>query len=116
MGADPSLSPELIQAQAFSSGFRGYDQSEVREFLGRVATEVRALRDRTDHLESAWHSAEERAARPPVLDEDTLMAAVGEEKASILRAARGAAADLRARAVQETERMIADAEARAQEI
>jgi DivIVA domain-containing protein len=116
MGADPSLSPELIQAQAFSSGFRGYDQSEVREFLGRVATEIRALRDRTDHLESAWHSAEERAARPPVLDEDTLMDAVGEETASILRAARSAAADLRTRAAQETERMIAEAEARAQEI
>ncbi len=116
MAADPSLSPELIQAQAFSSGFRGYDQSEVRDFLSRVATEVRALRDRADQLESAWHSAEERAARPPVLDEDTLMDAVGEETASILRAARSAAADLRTRAAQEMERMTADAEARAEQI
>src|ERR1700722_7204574 len=116
MGADPSLSPELIQAQAFSSGFRGYDQSEGSEFLGRVAAEVRALRDRTDRLESAWHSAEERAARPPVLDEDTLMDAVGEETASILRAARSAAADLRTKAAQETERMIAAPEPRAEQI
>ena len=95
MGADPSLTPELIEAQAFTSGFRGYEPTEVRDFLVRVAAEVRALRDRADQLESAWHSAEERAARPPVLDEDTLMAAVGEETATILRAARSAAADLR---------------------
>ena len=35
MAADPSLTPEQIQAQSFTSGFRGYDQSEVRDFLGR---------------------------------------------------------------------------------
>src|ERR1700689_1881434 len=88
MAADPSLTPELIQAQVFASGFRGYEQSEVRNYLNRIASEVRALRERSDQLESAWHSAEERAARPPVLDEDTLMAAVGDETAVTLRTAR----------------------------
>ena len=113
MPVDPSLTPELIEAQAFTTGFRGYDHSEVRDFLGRVATEVRAYRDRTERLESAWHSAEERAARPPVLDEDTLMAAVGDETATILRAARAAAADLRTRAATDAERIVAEAEAQA---
>jgi DivIVA domain-containing protein len=110
------LSPDLIEAQAFTTGFRGYDQSEVREFLGRVAAEVRAYRERTERLESAWHSAEERAARPPVLDEDTLMAAVGDETATILRAARAAAADLRTRAAAEAERIVADAETQAAQV
>ncbi len=113
MPVDPSLTPELIEAQAFTTGFRGYDHSEVRDFLSRVATEVRAYRDRTERLESAWHSAEERAARPPVLDEDTLMAAVGDETATILRAARAAAADLRTRAATDAERIVAEAEAQA---
>ncbi|HUJ64871.1 MAG TPA: DivIVA domain-containing protein [Acidimicrobiales bacterium] len=116
MGPDPSLTPELIQAQSFTAGFRGYDQNEVRTFLGRVASEIRALRDRNANLESAWHSAEERAARPPVLDEDTLMSAVGEETAAILRTARQAAADLRARAAEDAERTLTDANARAEEI
>jgi len=116
MGTDPSLTPELIQAQGFTSGFRGYDQAEVRAFLARVATGVRALGERADQLESAWHSAEERAARPPVLDEDTLMAAVGEETASILRAARATAADLRNRATQDADRIIADADERSARI
>jgi DivIVA domain-containing protein len=116
MGPDPSLTPELIQAQSFTAGFRGYDQNEVRTFLGRVASEIRALRDRTANLESAWHSAEERAARPPVLDEDTLMSAVGEETASILRTARQAAADLRTKAADDAEKTLTDANARAEEI
>src|ERR1700722_15075205 len=109
MGPDPSLTPDLIQAKSFTAGFRGYDQTEVRNFLARMATEVRALRDRNVHLESAWHSAEERAARPPVLDEDTLMAAVGEETATILRTARSAAADMRTKAADEAERLTAEA-------
>ncbi len=113
MAADPSLTPEQIQARSFTSGFRGYDQSEVRDFLSRVAAEVRSLRERIEHLESAWHSAEERAARPPVLDEETLIVAVGEETASILRAARTAASDLRTRATEDAERIVADAQARA---
>ena len=116
MAADPSLTPEQIEARSFTSGFRGYDQSEVRDYLGRVATEVRSLRDRIDRLESAWHSAEERAARPPVLDEETLIVAVGEETASILRAARTAASDLRSRASEDAQRIVADAQARAAEL
>ncbi len=116
MGPDPSLTPELIQAQSFTAGFRGYDQTEVRTFLNRVAAEIRTLRERTTHLESAWHSAEERAARPPVLDEDTLMSAVGEETASILRTARAAAADLKTKAAEEAEKTLTDANARAEEI
>jgi DivIVA domain-containing protein len=116
MGPDPSLTPELVQAQAFTSAFRGYDQSEVRDFLHRVAAELRSLRERAGQLESAWHSAEERAARPPVLDEDTLMAAVGEETASILRAARGAAAEMRSRAGDDAERIVADARSEGERI
>ena len=109
MGPDTSLTPELIQAQSFTSGFRGYDPGEVKTFLTRVANELRAWRERAEGLESAWHSAEERAARPPVLDEDTLMAAVGEETATILRTARAAAADLRTKAAEEAERTRSEA-------
>jgi DivIVA domain-containing protein len=116
MGPDSSLTPELIQAQSFSAGFRGFDQAEVRSFLNRVASEIRYLRDHTEQLESAWHSAEERAARPPVLDEDTLMAAVGEETASILRSARAAASDLRSKAAEESEKALADAHSQADKI
>lgn len=116
MGPDASLTPELIQAQSFTTAFRGCDPAEVRSFLNRVATEVRAWRERAEQLESAWHSAEERAARPPVLDEDTLMAAVGEETASILRSARAAANDMRSKAAEESERLLADARSESEQL
>ena len=115
MGPDASLTPELIQAQSFTTAFRGYDNGEVRTFLTRVATEVRAWKERAEGLESAWHSAEERAARPPVLDEDTLMAAVGEETAAILRTARAAAADMRVKAGEDSERTLSEARAEAEQ-
>src|SRR5215472_3468795 len=114
MGPDLSITPESVQARGFASAFRGYDAGEVKAFLAKVANELKAWRERADQLESAWHSAEERAARPPVLDEDTLMAAVGEETAAILRTARAAAADLRAKAAEETEKQRTDAQAEAE--
>lgn len=110
MAPDPSLTPELIHARAFTVGFRGYDQSEVREFLNRLATEIRSLREQVERLESQWRSAEERAARPPVLDEETLMAAVGDETAAILRTARASAADLRNKAAEEADRVRLESE------
>jgi DivIVA domain-containing protein len=110
MAPDASLNPESIESRSFATAFRGYDTGEVRAFLNRVAGEIRAWRERAENLESAWHSAEERAARPPVLDEDTLMAAVGEETAAILRTARAAAADLRSKAAEEAERTVAEAQ------
>jgi DivIVA domain-containing protein len=116
MGPDPSLTPDLVGAQSFTTSFRGYDPGEVRSFLSRVATELRHLRERCENLESAWHSAEERAARPPVLDEDTLMAAVGEETASILRAARAAATDLRTKANEEAQKVLESARAEAERL
>ena len=114
MGPDPSLTPELIQSQSFTSAFRGLDPGEVRAFLARVATDVRAWRERAEHLESVWRSAEERAARPPVLDEEALIDAVGDETASVLRTARAAAAELRAKAAADAERRMSDSRAEAE--
>ena len=110
MAPDPSLTPELVHARAFTVGFRGYDQSEVRDFLNRLSTEIRSLREQIEQLESNWRSAEERAARPPVLDEETLMAAVGEETAAILRTARATAAELRKKAADDAERIRLESE------
>ncbi len=116
MGPDPSLTPELIQAQSFTSAFRGLDPGEVRAFLARVAADVKAWRERAEHLESAWRSAEERAARPPVLDEEALIDAVGDETASVLRSARAAASDLRAKAAADAQERLAEAKSESERL
>ncbi|HUY61485.1 MAG TPA: DivIVA domain-containing protein, partial [Candidatus Dormibacteraeota bacterium] len=111
---DP-LSADLIAQRGFAVGFRGYDQVEVREFLGRAAEEVRALRTRIEQLDEARRDAEDRAAHPAPLDEDGLMAAVGEETGAILRVAKQAAAEVRRRAEAEAARIVEEARAEATE-
>lgn len=95
--ADASLSPELIAQRGFITARRGFDPDEVRKFLVQVAKELRAVKQREATLEEALREAEYRAAHP-TWDQDSLLSAVGDETASILRSAHSAAADIRARA------------------
>jgi DivIVA domain-containing protein len=95
--ADASLSPELIAQRGFITARRGFDPDEVRKFLVQVAKEFRALKQRETGMEEALREAEYRASHP-TWDQDTLLSAVGDETASILRSAHSAAADIRGRA------------------
>jgi hypothetical protein len=76
---------------------------------------MRALRERAERAETARREAEERAAHPR-LDEATLMSALGEETAEILRSARNAAAEVLAKAEAAAERVGAEAQAKADEL
>ncbi|HET9691532.1 MAG TPA: DivIVA domain-containing protein [Acidimicrobiales bacterium] len=126
--ATSGLGPDLIAQRGFMVVRRGFDQEEVRAFLDQVAAEVRALDRRvaalTDELAAAKAAAARAADAAPVapaeavtaapaerapLDLDEVVALVGEETASVLRAARSAAVDLRRRAEAEAERIVGDA-------
>ena len=111
-GSGDTLSGDLIAQRGFATIFRGFDPSEVREFLNRVAAEVRELRDRLEQAESSRLAAEERALHPK-LDEETLLAAVGEETASILRMARAASTDIRTKAEEQATAVLREAQAQA---
>ncbi|HYA44296.1 MAG TPA: DivIVA domain-containing protein, partial [Acidimicrobiales bacterium] len=100
----PDVPAELIAGRRFAQAWRGYAPEEVKQFLAQVAAQVRSLRERLEAETTARREAEQRASHPR-MDEATLMAAVGEETAEILRSARNAAAE-----------MTAKAEARASEI
>lgn len=106
--SEPSLSPELIAQRGFLTSRRGFDPAEVKAFLAQVADELRARRHHEAALERALAEAEERAAHPS-FDQDTLMSAVGEETASILRSAHAAAADIRAKAEDNAARILKEA-------
>ncbi|MGH9120655.1 MAG: DivIVA domain-containing protein, partial [Acidimicrobiales bacterium] len=111
--ADDALSADAVGQRTFPVGFRGFDQSDVREYLGRVSAEMRALKERADVLERKLAEATEKAAHPE-LDEDLVFGAVGEETASLLRSARSAAAEVRTRASEEVARLVAEATERGQ--
>ena len=107
-----SLSADLIAQQTFSTVRRGFDPDEVRTFLAKLAAEILALGDRMADLESDLRSAEYRAAHP-VIDEETLLGAVGEGTAHILRSAHEAAADIKNRAEENASRILKEAHQKA---
>jgi DivIVA domain-containing protein len=111
----PDMSADLIAGRRFGQTWRGYDPDEVKQFLARVATQVRLLRERIEAAESARRDAEQRASHPE-MDEAALMSAVGEETAGILRSARSAAAEITAKAEANAEALVAAAEAKATDL
>ncbi len=111
----PDISADLISGRRFAQTWRGYDPEEVKQFLAQVAEQVRTLRERVDIEVSARREADQRALHPRI-DEATLMSAVGEETAAILRSARTAAAEIIAKAEANAESRVAAAEAKSAEL
>jgi DivIVA domain-containing protein len=111
----PDMSADLIAGRRFGQTWRGYDPDEVKQFLARVATQVRLLRERIEAADSARRDAEQRASHPE-MDEAALMSAVGEETAGILRSARSAAAEITAKAEANAEALLSAAEAKATDL
>ncbi|HEY2303180.1 MAG TPA: DivIVA domain-containing protein [Acidimicrobiales bacterium] len=107
--SDSSLSADLIAQRGFASARRGFDPDEVRAFLGKVAKEFRSLRQLQSSLEELLREAEYRAAHP-TWDDNTLLAAVGDETASILRSAHAAAADIKGKAEDNASRILKEAQ------
>jgi DivIVA domain-containing protein len=105
------VGPDEVARHTFATSRRGFDPAEVRSFLEEVARELSAAQDREQQLQKDIAEAEHRAAHP-VLDENTLTTALGEETANVLRAAHDAASNLMKRAEAEAADLIASAERR----
>ncbi|MDQ1401888.1 MAG: hypothetical protein QOG03_204 [Actinomycetota bacterium] len=108
ISSEPLVSSDEVRHKGFATAFRGFDTNEVRTFLARVADELRAARDRHSELERLLAEAETRAAHP-VLDESTLLGALGDETARIVHSARDAATDIKAKAEENVERLLREA-------
>ena len=104
----PELSPDEVAAHAFPTSFRGFDATEVKTFLARVAEQLRAAQDEAEELRKRLAEAEERAAHPQ-MDVDTLTNALGDETARILRSAQDAAADIRGKAEDNVAQLLREA-------
>ena len=104
------LGAEDVARKVFGTSFRGYEQGEVRAFLGRVAAELAAVEARARDLEERLAAAEARAV-PRQIDEDELEVALGAEATKVLHAARSAAAEIRANAEADAARLTDEAAA-----
>ncbi len=113
---DPS-SPASVRDANFPTSRRGFDQSEVREFLRMVAAELARMQERERYLDQELRSMRlHRPGPPPELDDETLARLLGEETTRILQAARESAAAIRAKAEEAAERMLREAREDAQHL
>ncbi len=101
-----------VARKEFATSFRGYDTYAVRAFLGRVAAELAAAKERARTLADQLVQAEAKAV-PPELGEAELTSALGQQAARVLQATHEAATELRARADLDVAALRAEAEAAA---
>lgn len=106
--SSPHLTPDDVARHTFASVRRGFDPTEVRDYLESIATGLRGLAEREQELLAALADAEDRAANP-VIDDSMLTAAVGKETARVLQSAHDAAAEMVGNAEAEAQRMVAEA-------
>jgi DivIVA domain-containing protein len=102
------LAPDDVARHTFASVRRGFDPTEVRDYLESIASGLRAHAEREQELLAALADAEQRAANP-VIDDTMLTAAVGKETARVLQSAHDAAAEMVGNAEARTARMLAEA-------
>lgn len=101
------LTPDAIAQRSFRSALRGFDQSEVREFLRQLAERLDALAAERDNL-----AATLQAAGPIDLQHE--IEVTSKEIHSVLEAARSAAETMRERAAAEVARWRSEAIAEAE--
>lgn len=109
----PRLTSEEIATRGFAAAFRGISETEVRNFLKRVADEIASARAREDELTEQVDQLREQSKHPPIVTEDRLLDALGEETARVLRSAQESAEQIRTRAEEKATTTIADADAAA---
>ncbi len=131
----PRYDPAKVAGASFDTVRRGFDEVQVRSFLGDLASSLRASHEVEDRLRRELARLEAQVGVAESIDDTMLVERLGEEAAKILNAAREAAAtriqradedaaataerayrhaaDVRARADRVLEEKVAEAEATA---
>lgn len=104
------LTPEEITNRGFASAFRGVSETEVRNFLRRVADELVAMRNREDDLVRQVEDLQEQLRNPAPVTEQQLLSSLGEETARVLRSAQEAAEEIRKRAEERAAGLVREAQ------
>ena len=106
----PRLTAEEVATRGFAAAFRGISELEVRNFLKRVAEELALARAREEELSAQVDDLREQVKSPPIVTEDRLLDALGEETARVLRSAQESAEQIRRRAEEKAAATVAEAD------
>jgi len=107
------LTPEEITNRGFASAFRGISETEVRNFLRRVADEIVAAREKEAELAREVDDLKNQIANPSPVTEQQLLNSLGEETARVLRSAQEAAEEIRKRAEERAGALVKEAQEKA---
>src|SRR5919107_802211 len=110
ISSETTVTPDEVVNRSFATSFRGFDPSDVRAYLRRVADELGAARDRERDLRRRLDELERRPSQPAPIDEASLTAALSEEAGRVLLAAREAATDITAKAEHKVGRIVREAQ------
>ena len=102
------LAPDEVARHTFATSRRGFDPDEVRAYLENLARGLRELAEREQEFRRELEDAERRAANP-VINEETLTAALGQETARVLHSAHEASNEMLNKAQAESDRLLTDA-------
>ena len=102
------LAPDEVARHTFATSRRGFDPDEVRAYLENLAKGLRELAEREQEFRRELEDAERRAANP-VINEETLTAALGQETARVLHSAHEASSEMLNKAQAESDRLLTDA-------
>jgi DivIVA domain-containing protein len=102
------LAPDEVARHTFATSRRGFDPDEVRGYLENLAKGLRELAQREQEFRRELEEAERRAANP-VINEETLTAALGQETARVLHSAHEASNEMLGKAQAESDRLLIDA-------
>jgi DivIVA domain-containing protein len=109
------LGPEEVARKTFATARRGFDPIEVRAFLEEVSRALTAGQEREEEMRKEVADAEHRAAHP-VLDDETLTTALGQETGRVLKVAHDAAHEVLKKAETESAEIMARAEQRESQV
>src|ERR1700681_929173 len=112
----PHLAPDEVVQRTFTTSFRGYSEAEVRAFLKRVSEELVVTHEREAELLGTIDALEEQLRSPRPLNEPEMLDALGAETTRLLRSAREAADEIRARGEERATQLVDDARSEAERI
>lgn len=102
------FTPDVIAQRSFRTALRGFDQTEVREFLASLAERVTEIQAERDHLSATMQAADTADLKDEI-------ETVSREIHSVLESARSAAETMRERAAAEAARWRSEAIAEAEQ-
>jgi DivIVA domain-containing protein len=111
--SSPLLAPDDVARHTFTTVRRGFDPKEVRAYLESLAHGLTSLAEREQQVLEDL-AATERRAQNPVLDEATLVAALGQQTARVLHSAHEVADEQLTKAREEADRLLSDANEQAE--